>query len=456
MGSLDNNGTIIAMTGVTTGRWVRHFSGNVNIRWFGAKGDATTDDTEAIQAAIVAQARYSTSYIQWIYGGVYIPTGTFLVGNSIVPLSGTQIIGESMRGSIITGATGMTVPIIQTNPKLTQAQRDNNDWTYRKRVVIENFEILGQGLHAIQMVSNTESSIRFMSLRVSTTSHCIYLEDSWNFTLFSVLALASGAGAGNAVLYLGRDMNATTISRFDTSSTATSYGIYQGGEGSGSNVAGHGVSFRDCCLQGHNTAGIYIRTNGYGGTVIDNLYTEGVAQAIVMGTETTSQVVRGVSITGGILGVSDDTNGKGVIVIWRGDGITINGTIIEGRAAKPPLAVGLIRRMFVNASPGYTNQWFWNLSTGTSADSKIKFLGTNSTNYARKPEGMFVVDGLSPGNVGGWAGGALWVVGGYSASGANRRTATRIYIDDDTTTPTLKMDRAIMPIIGFDEGGSVL
>ena len=48
----DNGGTIIVPTGSSTGRWVRIWSGRVNVKWFGATGDGTTDDTAAIQAAI--------------------------------------------------------------------------------------------------------------------------------------------------------------------------------------------------------------------------------------------------------------------------------------------------------------------------------------------------------------------------------------------------------------------
>ena len=35
----------------TTGHFKRLYSGHINVRWFGAKGDGTTDDTAAVHAA---------------------------------------------------------------------------------------------------------------------------------------------------------------------------------------------------------------------------------------------------------------------------------------------------------------------------------------------------------------------------------------------------------------------
>ena len=48
----DNGGTIIEATGVVDGRYIRNYSGAVDVKWFGAVGDGVVDDTTSIQAAI--------------------------------------------------------------------------------------------------------------------------------------------------------------------------------------------------------------------------------------------------------------------------------------------------------------------------------------------------------------------------------------------------------------------
>jgi hypothetical protein len=53
-----NGGTVILPTGHSgAGRWVRVYSDAVNVLWFGAKGDGSTDDATAIQAAIDVSAK---------------------------------------------------------------------------------------------------------------------------------------------------------------------------------------------------------------------------------------------------------------------------------------------------------------------------------------------------------------------------------------------------------------
>ena len=47
----DNGGTVLEPNAGGTGRWKRQFSGAVNVLWFGAKGDGSTDDLAAFEAA---------------------------------------------------------------------------------------------------------------------------------------------------------------------------------------------------------------------------------------------------------------------------------------------------------------------------------------------------------------------------------------------------------------------
>lgn len=71
----DNSGTIIVPTGGNgSSAWIRNISGPINVRWFGAKGDGTTNDSPAISAAI---ASVGTS------NGLCVPAGTYVTNSSL-------------------------------------------------------------------------------------------------------------------------------------------------------------------------------------------------------------------------------------------------------------------------------------------------------------------------------------------------------------------------------------
>lgn len=69
----DNGGTIIQVTGVTTGRWKRIYDNEVNVKWFGAKGDGIADDTTFIQKCVDYCVLSGDSFIVF-------PKGTYLTG----------------------------------------------------------------------------------------------------------------------------------------------------------------------------------------------------------------------------------------------------------------------------------------------------------------------------------------------------------------------------------------
>ncbi|WPQ64836.1 hypothetical protein SIO70_08135 [Chitinophaga sancti] len=85
-----NGGTIIAVTGVSTGRWKRVITGPLNVRWFGAWGYTDTnnpqDDTVAISNTINAVPVSET-------GSIMFPTGTYYIsaielGNRLITIDG--------------------------------------------------------------------------------------------------------------------------------------------------------------------------------------------------------------------------------------------------------------------------------------------------------------------------------------------------------------------------------
>ncbi len=82
-----NGGTIIAPdTG--RGRWIRNIGPAANVRWFGALGDGTTDDSEAFQKAVAA------------YGCAYIPTGEFCIKDVDLTQNLVEIFGDG-PGSVL-------------------------------------------------------------------------------------------------------------------------------------------------------------------------------------------------------------------------------------------------------------------------------------------------------------------------------------------------------------------
>lgn len=89
----DDNGTIIQPTS-GSGRWLRAYEGNISPRWFGAKGDDSTNDTTAVQAA-VNLAKSSG-------GRAFLPAGTYQVdGINIADVQGLTVIGEGRLKTII-------------------------------------------------------------------------------------------------------------------------------------------------------------------------------------------------------------------------------------------------------------------------------------------------------------------------------------------------------------------
>lgn len=85
-----NGGTVRTATGMGVGRFHRITeNGELNVKWFGAKGDGIADDTAEIAAAVAAALDGST---------IYFPSGDYLVSSTIDLSGATLSRGLHLRG----------------------------------------------------------------------------------------------------------------------------------------------------------------------------------------------------------------------------------------------------------------------------------------------------------------------------------------------------------------------
>jgi hypothetical protein len=61
----DDGGTILQVSGVTTGRWNRIYTGALAPEWFGAEGDGSTDDSTALAKAFTALSQLNGGVLQF-------------------------------------------------------------------------------------------------------------------------------------------------------------------------------------------------------------------------------------------------------------------------------------------------------------------------------------------------------------------------------------------------------
>lgn len=89
-----NGGTIIAVSGVPTGRWnrVNPAPDVFNVRHFGVVGDGTTDDTAKIDAVVLL---WEAAAASGLGPELYFPTGTYK--------RTTALVAKNIRGAVIRG-----------------------------------------------------------------------------------------------------------------------------------------------------------------------------------------------------------------------------------------------------------------------------------------------------------------------------------------------------------------
>ena len=164
----DDNGVVIRpSTNPPTGRWVRvaYYEGKpLSVRWYGAKGDGTTDDTSALQATI--------NQCQALIRSVYVPAGTYitqpLTYASTAYAAQVAIIGENSNETIIKKKSGAS-----TDPLLTIGSASATNFTAELRVENITFDGLAK--------ASTTDGIKAYDLVRSSFTSCIFVNSGINF-----------------------------------------------------------------------------------------------------------------------------------------------------------------------------------------------------------------------------------------------------------------------------------
>lgn len=132
----------------------RQFTGSIQIKWFGAKGDGITDDTAAIQAAFDFGFKTHTSIFE-------LGSGIFNVTNTLYFPTRCGLKGSGINESIFRMTNRKDIPIIEirelkdvpndiSNPALT------NNTTY---TVLTDFSVYGVNWDNINWHTPNESSV---------------------------------------------------------------------------------------------------------------------------------------------------------------------------------------------------------------------------------------------------------------------------------------------------------
>lgn len=162
-----NGGTILAPdTG--SGRWKRVYSGAVNVRWFGAKGDNATNDTAAIQAAITCQSSSG--------GIVLLPRGEYQITDTLSLPGLVSLIGDGMDSTVIR-YTGSGIAISISGTSLSQKVKN----------MIRDMAVYGSASSTNGLYLNYAPYGFYENLRFYGFNIGVAVENSWDAVFVHVI-----------------------------------------------------------------------------------------------------------------------------------------------------------------------------------------------------------------------------------------------------------------------------
>ena len=383
--------------------WKKKARGILNIRDFGAKGDGSTDDTAAIQAA-VDRAASTLAMAVYVPAGTYIITAPLVIqtySDAVTTIDGVKwwegrspaLIGENPSTAIIkkTGNAAKTMPAVDSwsggwgaiDAAIILGRTDGAE--KGSGPVLRNLSIKNASTAAEHWaIYGDRSRCTIEHCNIRTGSHGIRLHSFFNRLADLYLVCASNAvhidyGTSTVLerVYCSGVANPYII---QSAYSALSQVCCDGGTGTIFSITGNGVVLNGCGAESKDAA-VYVSAGVDSNLTINGFYgwrqTAGVP--IMMSNRATVTVC-------------------GLQLCERGADTYTNTALVDVTGPTAQIALSLIGFSIIR-SAGRTGQLPDLLATIPSADSKI-FLATDGLNghFYPTPSGLVPYDGYASGN----------------------------------------------------------